>query len=144
MKRSILIVTILFVVAGLLDWAVYNKSNEVESEDIYQVIEDDYGNRFEEPYKIKGKYLRFEKNCNTLNFSNYRLVNGFSDIIYPKEVIIRENGISQPYFLLDDLKENHYELELTHSDTTSYLSNKKNLPNSQTFSYFELIPYFKK
>ena len=150
MKRILLILTALFTIAGLLDWLIYNKSKEVEElEDIYQIVQDNDGNRFEKPYKISGKFLRFEKNCNTMNFSNYSLINiselttEYSDNnIYPTEVMIRKNDISRTYFLFEDLMEDYYFLSFIHNNRILYVSDNINLLTSKTFSYLELKSYF--
>ena len=140
MKRIILILVALFTIAGLFDFIV--SKNRAEKEHIYKIVTDTDGNGIEKSYKIRGKYFRFEVNCNTMNFSDYRLITDFSDTIYPKGIMIKRNNISQPYFLFDDLKENHYKLILTHNDTTSYLSSEISILDTTTLSYDKLILYF--
>ena len=147
MKRSILILAVLFVIAGFLDWIVcnkINKANKIKAEDIYQIIEDDDGNHFEEPYKIEGKYLRFEKNCKTIHFIDYGLFNlsdltaNYSDAVSPKEIMIRENGISRPYFLFDNLKTDFYILTFVshnYKKTTSYISNSFSASSNSSSVY---------
>ena len=139
MKRSILILVILFTIAGLLDWMVCNTTT---NDKVYQAEKFNHGIIIGDEYEINGKFLLFEDNCNTIGFDNYQLVSGLGDTLQSKNVFIETDDELKQYILFDDLESDFYQLTLTANKEKKYTSRMIEIPKSISFDYNDLISYF--
>ena len=138
MKRSFAILLVWFIILGVLDLIVCT-NREAKREKVYMISSNYLSDGNQQEYEIKGKYLRFEKNCS--NF-NYKLIDAFDDTLHPIEIYVEKNSKEIEYILFEKLEYSHYWLlfkpneELTYSSDILDIYESKTLDNNKFLESF--------